>query len=389
MYRLVNQRLFSILRSQICNYGWETELFSPPFTEQSLEILYALSDHHDMAHIVGSALDEHGLLLQESEITKKFRKRQMLAIFRYHNIQNAFETICKALEAERIRFVPLKGAILRDYYPEAWMRTSCDIDILIEPESLEKIKEIAPDRMNATYQSTWHHEHSFFTENGVHIEFHDSLNPDDGEKNAVLENAWAYTVPKEGWNYRLQMTDEMFYFYHIAHMAKHFQEGGCGLRPFLDLWLLDNRVEYDRESRDALLEQGGLLNFTHVARRLAAVWFDGTEMDETSRKMQSYILQGGVYGNLDNRVAIQQNKRGGKIKYILSRIFLPYHTLKFVYPILQKHKWLFPFMQVRRWFRVLFKGRMKRSLREVNTNTSVSQETQSEMAELLQDLGLK
>ncbi len=389
MHQLVNQSMFSILRAQVCNCELESERFSNALTEEMLEPLYALSNHHDMAHIVGAALDGHGLLLQDGECSKRFRKQQMLAIFRYHNIQNEFETICKALEAAKIRFVPLKGSVLRTYYPEPWMRTSCDIDILIDPGDLERVKEIAPEHMNATYKSSWHHEHSFFTENGVHIEFHDNLNPDDGNKNDILEDAWKHTEAEDGWSYRLKMTDEMFYFYHIAHMAKHFEEGGCGIRPFLDLWLLENRVEHDRASRDALLEQGGFLTFANAARGLSAVWFDGGEADEICNKMQSYILQGGVYGNLDNRVAIQQNKRGGKIKYILSRIFLPYHTLKFVYPILQKHKWLFPFMQVRRWFRLLFKGRLKHSLHELNTNAVISQEKQSDAAILLESLGLK
>ena len=388
MLQLVTQGMFSILRAQVCNSEWDAGEFCAALTEDVADALYALSKHHDMAHIVGVALDGHGLL-PDGECAKKFRKQQMLAIFRYHNMQNQFETICKALEAAKIRFVPLKGSVLRAYYPEPWMRTSCDIDILIDPENLEKVKEIAPTSMGATYKSSWHHEHSFFTENGVHIEFHDSLMPDDGTRNCVLEQAWEQTELEGGWTYRLKMTDAMFYFYHIAHMAKHFEEGGCGVRPFLDLWLLDNRVPHDRATRDALLERGGLLTFAESARALSGVWFDGKAADEIGNKMQSYILQGGVYGNLDNRVAIQQNKQGGKIRYTLSRIFLPYHSLKFVYPILQKHKWLFPFMQVCRWFRLLRKGSMKRSLREFHATTAVSQEKQNDAHALLERLGLK
>lgn len=389
MLQTVHQSMFSILRAQVCDREPNAALFAEPPAQEVLESLYALSNHHDMAHIVGSALDAQALLPQDGEVTKRFRKKQMLAIFRYHNIQNVFERVCAALEAANIRHVPLKGSVLRAYYPEPWMRTSCDIDILIDPESLERVKELAPEQMNAAYRSSWHHEHSFFTENGVHIEFHDDLNPDDGKKNVALENVWAHTEAEDGWTYRRKMTDAMFFFYHIAHMAKHFEEGGCGVRPFLDLWLLENRVPHDRAARDGLLEQGGLLTFANAARGLSAVWFDGKEADEITNRMQSYVLQGGVYGNLDNRVAVQQNKRGGRIGYILSRIFLPYHSLKFTYPILQKHKWLLPFMQVRRWFRLLLKGRLKKSLNELNASNDISQEKQSETAKLLRSLGLQ
>ena len=34
----------------------------------------------------------------------------------------------------QIPFLPLKGSVIRQYYPEPWMRTSCDIDILVDFE---------------------------------------------------------------------------------------------------------------------------------------------------------------------------------------------------------------------------------------------------------------
>ncbi|MBO4954226.1 MAG: nucleotidyltransferase family protein, partial [Clostridia bacterium] len=36
-----------------------------------------------------------------------------------------------------IDFMPLKGAVIRQYYPEPWMRTSCDIDIHVKKDRLE------------------------------------------------------------------------------------------------------------------------------------------------------------------------------------------------------------------------------------------------------------
>ena len=186
----------------------------------------------------------------------------------------------------------------------------------------------------------------------------------------------------------MMLTDEMFYFYHIAHMAKHFENGGCGIRPFLDLWILEHRVAHNDTYRNALLEQGGLLTFANACLKLSAAWFDEAKLDETTEQMQSYILFGGVYGTLDNRVAVQQNKQGGKIRYALSCIFIPYDMIKFHYPILVKHRWLTPIMEVRRWFRLLLKGRIKSSLHELNVNRTMSQEKRSETADLLQKLGL-
>ena len=58
------------------------------------------------------------------------------------------------------------------------------------------------------------------------------------------------------------------------------------------------------------------------------------------------------------------------------------------YPILNKHKWLTPVMEIRRWFRLLRKGRMKQSLHELNVNKTMSQEQIAGTADLLQKLGL-
>ena len=62
---------------------------------------------------------------------------------------------------------------------------------------------------------------------------------------------------------------------------------------------------------------------------------------------------------------------------------------EYMYPILQKHLWLMPIMQVCRWFRLLRKGRMKQSLHELNVNKKMSQEKISETAELFTKLGLQ
>ncbi|MBQ3640290.1 MAG: hypothetical protein II955_07195, partial [Clostridia bacterium] len=67
---------------------------------------------------------------------------------------------------------------------------------------------------------------------------------------------------------------------------------------------------------------------------------------------------------------------------------LPYRVLKFHYPILKKHKWLLPFMEIRRWFKLIFKGGLKRSTNEMKINQSMSAEKQSETAWMMEQLGL-
>ena len=140
--------------------------------------------------------------------------------------------------------------------------------------------------------------------------------------------------------------------------------------------------------RKELLEQGGLLKFAEIVRKLSKIWFECAQHDPITQQLESYLLYGGIYGSYKNRVFVQQQIKGGKIKYALSKIVIPYNTIKFLYPILQKHRWLTPFMQVRRWFKLIFCGHAKRSMRELSYNSNISRSQADEMKIFLDEIGL-
>jgi hypothetical protein len=184
------------------------------------------------------------------------------------------------------------------------------------------------------------------------------------------------------------MPDEMFYFYHIAHMAKHFENGGCGIRAFIDLCILDTLPDSDISKQNALLEKGNLMKFANVVRKLSRVWLVAENYDLISHQMEDYILRGGVYGNSENRIMLQQQKKGGRLKYALLKIFIPYDIIKFHYPILQKHRWLTPFMEVRRWCKLIFCGHLKRATKELRYNNNVSSSEAENIKLFLENIGL-
>jgi len=351
--------------------------------------LYALSKRHDVAHLVGDALGRFCISL-DSGLDAKFQKQQMLAVWRAQQIEYMKESAYRALTQAAVPFLPLKGAVMRQYYPEAWMRTSSDVDILICERHLDRCVEVLVDQFGYRAEPKLSHDISLYAPNGMHLELHYDLLEDEYLPCAtpILREVWQHAAPVAEGEWRYALSDPMFYFYHVAHLAKPFQEGGCGVRPFVDLWLLEHRVEHDVEARNALLERGGLLKFANAVRLLCAVWFDGEAHTDVTRAMEAFLLEGGVYGTMENRVSLQQNKKGGKLRYILSRIFLPYDALKFNYPILQKHKWLMPVMQVRRWFNLLLRGRLRRSMHELNVNAKTTDATQEGMRRLLREIGL-
>lgn len=46
------------------------------------------------------------------------------------------------------------------------------------------------------------------------------------------------------------MSDADFYAFHLEHMKQHFTTGGCGIRFFLDLWILNHSVKDKKEKKE-------------------------------------------------------------------------------------------------------------------------------------------
>jgi len=388
MQKQAAKSMLALIRSVVCGYEL-TEDEQHGITAELLPPLYALSKAHDMAHVVAHALAHYGLLGTD-EVSLKFQKQQMLAIYRYQRLAYELERLCDELERAQIPFLPLKGAVIRPLYPEPWLRTSCDIDVLVHEADLERAITLLTSTLQYQSKGRSSHDVSLFSEGGVHVELHYDLIEEVRypAMARLLSAVWDYTELEEGCSYRYRMREEMFYFYHTAHMAKHFENGGCGVRSVLDQWILDHRAPHDRAKRDELAQTGGLDRFDFAARELAEMWFSGSQGSSLTEAMSSYVLTGGVYGSTQNGVAIKRAQKGGKFKYILSRLILPYDVIKVEYPILQKHRWLTPFMQIRRWFRALFGGRIKHSLQELDANQAVSQEQVDSVAALRRELGL-
>lgn len=377
--------MMALIRSVVC--GEEGAALQLNMTAEQLKKLCALSAHHDMAHLVASALEERGLL-DEGEIGQQLRRRQMMAVYREVGLEQETARVCETLEAAGIDYIPLKGSVIRNLYPETWMRTSCDVDILIKRETLETAVAVLCDSLGYTRGPWTSHDVGLISESGVHIELHFDTVEDGRVANAasVLADVWACARREQGSAHRYRMPDGMFYLYHVAHMAKHFIRGGCGVKPFLDLWLLRHRTAYDGEERARLLAASGLTAFDEAAVRLSEAWFSGAEADALCREMECFLLRAGMYGDLDNIVAVSQVKKGGKWRHALYKIWLPYRELAVHYPSLEGKKWLLPFYEVRRWCKLIFRGGFRRSINELRTTAATSEEKSRQVADLLAQL---
>lgn len=365
----------------------------PDTSARFLSALYGLSKKHDIAHLVGDALIKNGLI-ENGDIKSQFQNQIIMAVYRYEKLNYELGQICEILEEAKIPYIPLKGAVIRQFYPESWMRTSCDIDILVHEEDLESATAVLKEKLGYTYErkEKGSHDMQMYSISGVHLELHYTLIEEGrlSKMDKILSNIWNYAEDERKGSFQKRFFDTAFYFYHIAHMAKHFLNGGCGIKPFVDLWILNHskEIKFEKEKRNELLLKGGLLKFAKETETLSEVWFGNGEHDGVTQAMEKFVLFGGVYGNSVNHAAVKQVEKKGKVRHILSRIWMPYESLVFRYPNLKGKRFLQPFYEIKRWFSLFNRSVWKRSVGELKTNAAMDKETVNETEKLMDSLGL-
>ncbi|MBQ4091145.1 MAG: nucleotidyltransferase family protein [Clostridia bacterium] len=346
-----------------------------------------LAEAQDLAQVVAYSLKKSGALPKDNT-GDKLNRSLMLAAYRHEGQAYEIERVSAAFEECGIDFALLKGAVIKNYYPEPFLRTMSDVDILVKEQQLERAEAVLCDKLGYTVRERGPHDVSLFSAGGVHIELHFCLMDeqsigilgDDAAK--LISDAWQTARLLSGSAHSYSLSKEVFYAFHLLHMAKHILNGGCGVKPFLDTYILSKRGV-------PKLSGERLVAFERGVMKLCSVWFGGAEGDEFTASLENYVLSGGVYGNEEQRVVVGQSAKGGRAAYLCSRIFLPYSELKFRYPVLKKHKWLTPIFQIVRWIEIPFKKGITGTRQQLEASFAASQSDRDRLGDLLTQLGLK
>lgn len=383
----VRDLLIALLRYAIRGEAFDKGALEKSLDSKKVATLFTVAQKHDVAHLVALALEDNGITV-EGEAWQGFLKEKEQAILRYEMIQADTLEICACFEKEKIDYIPLKGAVLRSYYPKPWYRTSCDIDILVHECDLDRAVDALVKQLSYRVEGKkTYHDISLYSPFGMHLELHHNIKENKPEYDGVLSRVWESSLRTEDGSCGYRQTNEFLMFHLMAHMAYHFADGGCGLRSVLDIWVLKQGLSVDESSLESLLKEAGLDTFYHAIMALSEYWFG----DEKSPlpivlEAEKFILLGGAYGTSGQGAITRQIKKGGKFKYFWSRIFMSYESLAVLYPVIKKHKILTPFCQVARWFGVIFKT--KRIRKEIKNVASVDKAQLEATAELLNGLGL-
>ncbi len=342
--------------------------------DETLTAVYEFAKKHDMSHLLCVAIKKSGIVIND-DLNHKLSLSQQAAMNRHLRIELDKERILHVLNENGIAHIPLKGAVIREFYPQQWMRTSCDIDILIKPEDIDIVKELFFDKLGfKPFAQTSNRDISFATTNSVHIELHHTLFEDENQMGNLLKMVWENSSLIEGKKSQFEMSPEFFIMYIISHAARHITVGGCGIRPFYDLYFILNNMKYDDEILEKLLEKAGLKVFFGYAKELMDAWINGLPMSQTALALQEYVISGGTYGSYDNFIKSSVSATGGKKAHLKKRIFMPLEDIKNLYPNVVKYPYLLNWYRICRLCRALIDGKTKRGIMEIKSSIKTSEE---------------
>lgn len=318
----------------------------PGDADDIFDKIIGLSTAHQISPIISASLLKYECISDEKHI-KAAQEIIYRATYRDAKNNYIYDLAEEVLTRHKICFVPLKGVIIKQLYPESFMRSSCDIDILIHKSDFGRALVALQEAGFHIKGNSAFHDVLLIYDNR-NLELHFSICEDNEKLDHVLKDVWDYTVKSE--EYKYMETNEYFMFHHIAHMAHHFLTGGCGIRPFIDYWILRNTWTFDENELLKLCKKAGINEFYSAVKLLTGVWFDRENHTDITKRIEKYILIGGAYGHFPNNAAAYTVAKGGKAKYLLSLAFPQYADMRVLYPILNKVPLLLPFFYFYRLF---------------------------------------
>lgn len=340
--------------------------------DADLKQLLLMARKHSVASMVCMALEKTAVFANADEAAKKqWLEAKNKAVRKNMLLDAERKAILHELEIQGIWYMPLKGSILKDWYPKPGMREMADNDILFDPAGRKQVREIFQNRGYKTVSFGKLNHDEYEKPPIYNFEMHVSLFHGMYKELAEqYENVKERLLPVDGTAYQFAFTPEDFYVFALAHAHKHYSHSGTGVRTLADIYVMDRHLGdiMDRDEVEQKLTQLGIAEYEQHSRVLAEKLFSAvrplaeTELTEDEKGMLLYYCDATTYGTVGNSVnnRLHELQEGSeditlwtKLKYCGVRLFPGREFCKYAYPFVYKHPWTLPFFWV---WRIVDKG---------------------------------
>lgn len=290
-----------------------------------------------------------------AEIADELQVYSQNELVRMLAMKTELEEIEKELEKNQIKFMLLKGSVIRNYYPLQKMRQMSDFDILYDESKRESLIRIMNNRgynlFSCSENSDDFSKKPFYT-----FEFHRELFFNEHTFYPDFSDVWDNAEQDSKNSCMYHMSDEDLYLHTVAHMYKHYILGGFGIRFMADIHVLLEHFgkTFDRKYIDFKLEKMTLTSFEKKVRELSYAVFNGSEFTDEQIEFLNNVMSFGIYGSgkggakvyYDEYVA--KSGKTGVAGYYFSKTFPSRKFMEQIYPVLEKKPYLILFYYVKR-----------------------------------------
>lgn len=362
---------------------------------------------------------DSGKLIDEKNELERELLRLSSEIVSYTKKQFAVSEVVKELEENGIECVMLKGDTLAEFYPESDVRMSGDTDLLIDPKKERKCLKIfkkmgcyVKKRTKTNNQSVIMHPKGGKFE--VHISLDTKQVTESWYGNIKLISETLRIVKVGGmYGYKaLGYTDTAVNL--ILHFIRHFVGGIANMRMMLDVLLFMEKncekIDFDRVK--AVLDRLGYDKIYESIKYIGGLYFElenigySEKYEKFANKILEDMFECGDYGfdkmeEQNYTYTVYSARRfarfsdGNYTLYKIKLLILDTYDLIFknkyemakIYPILQKHRFLLPFMYAFRAFSCVFNTLTKRKSKKENAE-SEGNEILKKRLELIDELDM-
>lgn len=368
---------FLSLVSSVLN-GTEAPL---PYENCSLESIKRIADDTRMDAIFDEAIIMLSKKFSVSAELLSYAKKDLNHwIYIDTAMKYEIENLLKCFDKEQIYNLPMKGYFLKNDYPNPFDRSIADYDVLFEIKDIEKIKTVF-SRNGYEFVQNDDTQYHFKKAPFMYIEMHRALLHKYEDCYDIFKNQLDKANLRDGYNYSKEMSLEDYYIYMLLHSAKHFSQGGIGIRMIADEYVFYKKYS-DQLNQKYLSEQFEKLGITLFEKKLRDIslkWFSkGSEVKDFD-DVEEYILLSMTLGRLDvavmsemerQRVNIKTGRKKSRFANFISSLFPNKTYMANKYPFVEKMPILLPYSWACMWCRRIFIDRNINIKKGFNNRTS-------------------
>jgi hypothetical protein len=369
-----------------------------PYENCSLESIKRIADETRMDAI----FDEAVLML-----SKKYSVSDELLSYAKNNLNHwiyidtamkyEIENLLKCFDKEQIYNLPMKGYFLKNDYPNPFDRSIADYDILFDINDIDSIKNIFKQN-GYKFKKNDDQQYHFIKAPFMYIEMHRSLLKKDNKNYSLLENQLEKAKVRDGYSYSKEMTLEDYYIYMLLHSAKHFSQGGIGIRMIADEYVFYKKYS-DQLNQKYLSEQFEKLGITLFEKKLRDIslkWFSPDSSITDFDDVEEFILMSMTLGRLDvavmsemerQRVNTKTGRKKSRFANFISSLFPNKTYMANKYPFVEKMPILLPYSWACMWCRRIFIDRNINIKKGFNNRTSYTDDDVSYFTYIQKEVG--